>query len=72
MPPKQKPKIPARALKRGTHLWTKEFTERIGHDMAEWADEEFMELFMNFCYGGLYDRTSCPIKPGNFAPWPHV
>lgn len=57
MPPKQKPKIPVRALKRGTHLWTKEFTERIGHDMAEWADQEFMELFMNFCYGGLYDRN---------------
>ena len=35
MPSKQKPKIPARALKRGTELVTKEFTERIGHDMAE-------------------------------------
>ena len=34
MPSKQKPKIPSRALKRGTELWTKEFTERIGHDMG--------------------------------------
>ena len=27
-----------------------------------WADEEFMELFMNFCYGGLYDRDVLPQK----------
>lgn len=62
MPPKRKPEIPARALKRGARLWTREFTERIGRDMAEWADEEFMELFMNFCYGGLYDRSVLPQK----------
>ncbi len=62
MPPKRKAKIPARALKRGTMLWSKEFTERIAEDMADWSDPEFMETFMNFCYGGLYDRNVLPQK----------
>lgn len=57
MSPRKKAKIPARALKRGTMLWSKEFTERIAEDMAEWGDSEFMETFMSFCYGGLYDRN---------------
>ncbi len=62
MPPKRKAKIPARALKRGTMLWSKEFTERIAEDMADWSDPEFMKTFMNFCYGGLYDRKVLPQK----------
>ncbi len=43
-------------------LWSREFTERIAEDMAEWGDPEFMETFMNFCYGGLYDRNVLPQK----------
>ena len=62
MSPKRKAKIPARALKRGTMLWSREFTERIAEDMADWGDPEFMETFMNFCYGGLYDRDVLPQK----------
>ena len=62
MPPKKKIKITPRALKRGGMLWSKEFTEGIAEDMAGWADPEFMELFMEFCYGGLYDRKVLPQK----------
>jgi len=57
MATKKKVKIPANALKRGAMLWEKEFVTWIGEDMAEWGGTEFMELFMNFCYGGLYDRN---------------
>ncbi len=62
MPPKKSLKIPPRALKRGAMLWSKEFTEGIAADMAEWADPAFMKLFMEFCYGGLYDRKVLPQK----------
>lgn len=62
MPSKKKLNIPPRALKRGAMLWSKEFTEGIAEDMAGWADPEFMNLFMNFCYGGLYDRKVLPQK----------
>jgi alkylhydroperoxidase/carboxymuconolactone decarboxylase family protein YurZ len=55
-------RIPPRALKRGTMLWNREFTERVAGDMADWGGQEFMELFMNFCYGGLYDRNVLPQK----------
>jgi 4-carboxymuconolactone decarboxylase len=30
--------------------------------MTEWGGQEFMEIFMNFCYGGLYDRNVLPQK----------
>lgn len=56
MAAKKKVKIPARALKRGGMLWEEEFVTWIGEDMAEWGGTEFMEMFMNFTYGGLYDR----------------
>ena len=56
MPARRSVKIPPRALKRATQLWSREFTERVARDMTDWGGQEFMELFMNFCYGGLYDR----------------
>lgn len=62
MAPRKKAKIPPRALKRGSKLWNKEFTERIAENMTDWADDEFMEIFMNFSYGGLYDRKILPQK----------
>jgi|TARA_Y100000031_G_C8147441_1_gene350668 4-carboxymuconolactone decarboxylase len=62
MPPRKNVKIPPRALKRGTMLWNKEFTEGIAADMADWADPAFMKMFMEFCYGGLYDRNVLPQK----------
>lgn len=62
MPAERSPKIPLRALKRATMLWSREFTERVARDMAEWGGREFMELFMNFSYGGLYDRNVLPQK----------
>ena len=62
MPAKRSPKIPPRALKRATMLWSREFTERVARDMAEWGGQEFMETFMNFSYGGLYDRNVLPQK----------
>jgi len=55
-------KVPPRALKRATMLWSKEFTERVARDMEDWGGREFMEIFMNFCYGGLYDRNVLPQK----------
>ena len=62
MAQKKKMKIPAKAMKRGTTLWNKAFTEKIAEDMSTWADDEFMKLFMDFCYGGLYDRNVLPQK----------
>ena len=62
MPARRNAKIPPRALKRATMLWSREFTERVARDMAEWGGQEFMETFMNFSYGGLYDRNVLPQK----------
>ena len=62
MPARRSVKIPPRALKRATQLWSREFTERVARDMAEWGGQEFMETFMNFSYGGLYDRNVLPQK----------
>jgi hypothetical protein len=53
-------RIPPRALKRGTMLWNREFTERVAGDMADWGGQEFRELFMNFCYV----TTSFPTSSG--------
>lgn len=62
MPPQRSAKIPPRALRRATKLWSREFTERVARDMTEWGGREFMEIFMNFSYGGLYDRNVLPQK----------
>ncbi len=60
-PKKKKARMSARAAKRGTQLWNAEFTQRIADQFAEW-DPEFAELFMNYTYGGLYDRGILPQK----------
>ena len=63
MPLKQKPKIPSKGSQtRPRNCGPRNSPSESVHDMAEWADEEFMELFMNFCYGGLYDRDVLPQK----------
>ena len=62
MAKRKKASIPSKAMKRGTALWNKAFTEKIAEDMSTWADDEFMKLFMDFCYGGLYDRNVLPQK----------
>lgn len=58
---KTKARISARAMKRGTMLWDKEFTQRIAEEFTAW-DPEFSDLFMNYSYGGLYDRNVLPQK----------
>lgn len=63
MAPKAKKKniLSAQAEQRGTALWNEEFTQRIAAEFADW-DAEFGELFMDFVYGGLYDRNVLPQK----------
>ena len=56
-----KANISARAEARGNQLWNEDFTQRIAKEMATW-DPEFGELFMNYTYGGLYDRNVLPQK----------
>jgi 4-carboxymuconolactone decarboxylase len=58
---KDKAKISARAEERGNQLWNEAFTQRIAKEFADW-DPEFGELFMNYTYGGLYDRNVLPQK----------
>jgi len=58
---KPKARISARARKRGTMLWNKEFTQRIAEELTAY-DPEFSDLFMDFAYGGLYDRNILPQK----------
>ena len=58
---RKKASIPARAKKRGEALWNEAFTQGIADELADW-DPEFNELFMNFVYGGLYDRDVLPHK----------
>lgn len=55
----EKAQISERAEARGNALWNEDFTQRIAKEMAEW-DPEFGELFMNYTYGGLYDRNVVP------------
>ena len=47
--------IPPDAERRGTMLRNEAFTRGIADQLEAW-DPEFNELFMNFVYGGLYDR----------------
>ncbi len=56
-----KANISARAEARGNQLWNEQFTQRIAKEFAAW-DPEFGELFMNYTYGGLYDRNVLPQK----------
>lgn len=56
MAPKRKLKIPARAMARGSRLWSREYVEGVAENFAA-CDPDFMRLFMDFCYGGLYDRN---------------
>ncbi len=58
---KNKARISAKAMKRGTLLWNEEFTQRIAQEFTDW-DPEFSDLFMNYAYGGLYDRDVLPQK----------
>lgn len=58
---KKKARISAKAEKRGNLLWNEEFTQRIAAEFTDW-DPEFSELFMDFVYGGLYDRNVLPQK----------
>lgn len=58
---KKKARISAKAMKRGTLLWNEEFTQRIAQEFTDW-DPEFSDLFMNYTYGGLYDRDVLPQK----------
>lgn len=57
----EKARISERAEARGNALWNEDFTQRIAKEFADW-DPEFGELFMNYTYGGLYDRTVLPQK----------
>jgi 4-carboxymuconolactone decarboxylase len=57
----EKANISERAEARGNELWNEAFTQRIAKEMAEW-DPQFGELFMNYTYGGLYDRNVLPQK----------
>lgn len=56
-----KANISERAAARGAALWNEDFTRRIAEEMAGW-DPEFSELFINYTYGGLYDRNVVPQK----------
>lgn len=58
-PTREKAPIPERAKARGTMLWNEAFTQGIADELADW-DPEFNELFMNFVYGGVYDRDVLP------------
>lgn len=57
----EKAQISERAEARGNALWNEDFTQRIAKEFADW-DPEFGELFMNYTYGGLYDRNVVPQK----------
>ena len=57
----EKANISERAAARGNALWNEEFTQRIAKELATW-DPEFGELFINYTYGGLYDRSVLPQK----------
>ena len=56
-----KARISEKARKRGDALWNEAFTQRIAAEFTAW-DPEFSELFMDFVYGGLYDRNVLPQK----------
>ena len=50
---KQKPYPPA--LRRGSTLFTREYTLKVFQQLEGW-DPEFGQMFQRYVYGGMYDR----------------
>lgn len=51
---KRKPYPPA--LRRGSMLFTREYTLKVFQQLEGW-DPEFGQMFQRYVYGGLYDRN---------------
>ena len=52
-PLKRKPYPPA--LRRGSVLFTREYTLKVFQQLAGW-DPEFAQMFQRYVYGGMYER----------------